>query len=1566
MNCLPLPKAGRVRHIIHLADTHIRTGDPDKSRYHEYSAVFENLCASIASMPSSALDQTVIVITGDIFHNKSRIESSGIKLFTQLINGLSKLAPTYIIQGNHDYRQDQVDIPDLISAFLTDTPLYDKNNVYYLNATGHYCAGDIGFGLVDIKETLLAGDTSGQVSELPPFPDPLSFPESIKTKIALFHGTIIQSTLQNYSESTTGYPLKWFDGYELLLLGDIHLRQIHNATPPAPTTTSYSYKGSRKRPVWAYPGSLNQQNYGELLFDHGYLHWDLEQKTVTPVNVQNPVGFVTAQCDSSTHEWYGYYKTRHPLRTLLEHPNIPSTLYVRTIGEPFAPSDTVALHTLANQYGIVLNITNKISDNVVPLLATTTTTANGQVAVENSTSDWIKYITDTQTQFCNETLLPWKQWLEHPETLSTPLPPPESNCAAHLLQKVKEKNDKVVKYAEQLTAAIDSKTTGNKRPVLQLQRVEWQWMLCFRDQNWFDFTTLTNNVAIINANNGYGKSSFLEIICLGLYGESIPSRTSKSHPSAIICKQKPKGQGAFITLHFIIEQCSYILHRTFEAVSSNTIKLQSKVTLSKVAQPPNKPEQIHSGKLAVNHWIEDHVGNMDTFLLSCMMTQNADHDFFSMKACDQITLLDKTMNLEPVTYLLDFLKQAQLAYTYIKDHMETHYHQHTSSVTETTLQRVQQEHTHSRDQLQKLENDVATIEQQLSSLPKLGVHLEERDLQQSPKSIQSKLDTLSLKAPPPPEISPTEAHRLEQEKTILDYKLSLLPTSARDYPITTTSAHLTQETLDVLAKQEPPKPSSSYTETPPPTSTTPPTLEELKEQLERLELTFQQLQTQQAQHLTTPPPTPEKTRVEYETWRMSLQPEEAATFDAGATTSPLPSRPPVPKETLVLYQHELAAARAVVAPEHHIWVPSSAADSTSNNVNIQECHRQLTEQWEKLHVHQAKVQTHLEHLCETYRYQQEHLTAIKTEYDLIKAELGAHHHRPRMTLQECQSWLQEYEDDIANEQATIAAFKEAEQALADIATYSQTLEKLEFQQCMTREELETLQARHADIPHNSDCWACQQQPWKLQIQHLTTRLAEIDTQLHEHRMSPPPTSSSELYHTYKQKLDSIQERRKHYSTILETREKAIHHERLLQQQHDLTTKLQNHQDIVEGTTADMTACQETLRQIHKEITCLQQPYRDIQYCFKNYKQWEEHASALATYLPLWQRYEAAYWHIALRDIEQYEQWQAEQKELEASVNKTRKDIHESKERYLSRQWTDWHQRYTASCYHVYTQQQATVSTALTDYKEYLEAMAVLNYWREVQTAAPIYKEKQKLAAALESTKEQRYKAQAHHTYLSQLVDEYTTEAREAEAITTYIKTLGDYIVAIQQLFQAFGGYRMWVYSNKILPRLVHECNQLVASITTPQRTLALKFSLSGTLASIQWTLQDGDNEIILTKASGFQRFIIGLAIRIVLSYIGASSINCRQLFIDEGFSACDAYHLKHMPNFIHGLIGRLYDTVLLVSHLEMIKDAADVEISIQRSHRQSTSTLQHGPRPNQTTRAGTATRRSRNKPQQSS
>ena len=108
---------------------------------------------------------------------------------------------------------------------------------------------------------------------------------NIKNKpiVALYHGTIngsINDTgyiIEDHNQHSTRFrKISDFDGYDMVLLGDIHKHQY-------------------LKPHIAYPGSLIQQNFGENLKEHGVLVWDILTKKSNFFPIQNNYGFITIQ-----------------------------------------------------------------------------------------------------------------------------------------------------------------------------------------------------------------------------------------------------------------------------------------------------------------------------------------------------------------------------------------------------------------------------------------------------------------------------------------------------------------------------------------------------------------------------------------------------------------------------------------------------------------------------------------------------------------------------------------------------------------------------------------------------------------------------------------------------------------------------------------------------------------------------------------------------------------------------------------------------------------------------------------------------------------------------------------------------------------------------------------------------------------------------------------------------------------------------------------------------------------------------------------------------------------------
>ena len=231
--------------IYHLADIHIR---PLK-RHNEYRIIFDKLYNKISEDPTNSL----IVICGDIVHEKDKITPELIILIQEFLTKLSYITDVVLFSGNHDLIENNLERTPNLEAL---TP--KLANIHYLKKTGSYEFGNIIFYLKSLEDNK-------------PFPLPL---QSNKYNIALYHGM-----LQEIGHSNGSYSTADFKHYDLTLLGDVHERQFLTDTI-------------------AYSGSLIQQNYGEDYNNHGFIKWHLEpdkQITHTIYNLENDYGFVNIE-----------------------------------------------------------------------------------------------------------------------------------------------------------------------------------------------------------------------------------------------------------------------------------------------------------------------------------------------------------------------------------------------------------------------------------------------------------------------------------------------------------------------------------------------------------------------------------------------------------------------------------------------------------------------------------------------------------------------------------------------------------------------------------------------------------------------------------------------------------------------------------------------------------------------------------------------------------------------------------------------------------------------------------------------------------------------------------------------------------------------------------------------------------------------------------------------------------------------------------------------------------------------------------------------------------------------
>ena len=245
---LPIEKVDR---IYHLSDIHIR----NVRRHKEYRSVFKKVYEEIGKNR----ENSVIYLGGDIVHAKLDMSPELIDLTSEFFTELANLCPLLVLPGNHDCNLNNKHRLDALSPIIK---ALDNPNLHYLKDSGVYKVGDVGFSVMSVFED---ANSYVKASEF-----------DLKTKIALYHGSVFGSQTDfGFILPNSDIDKDIFDGYDMVLLGDIHKRQYLN-----------------DEKTIAYPGSLIQQNFGED-FGKGFLVWDVDKRDSKFVNVPNDYGYYT-------------------------------------------------------------------------------------------------------------------------------------------------------------------------------------------------------------------------------------------------------------------------------------------------------------------------------------------------------------------------------------------------------------------------------------------------------------------------------------------------------------------------------------------------------------------------------------------------------------------------------------------------------------------------------------------------------------------------------------------------------------------------------------------------------------------------------------------------------------------------------------------------------------------------------------------------------------------------------------------------------------------------------------------------------------------------------------------------------------------------------------------------------------------------------------------------------------------------------------------------------------------------------------------------------------------------
>jgi len=247
----------KLRKIVHTADIHIRLF----KRHEEYREAFNTFYDQLRQ---TDLTDGVIVVAGDILHAKTDMSPEMVELASEFLRNLADIAPTLVIAGNHDLNLSNMNRLDSLTPIIKNL---NHPNLHYLKHSDVYQVADVDFAVCSILD------------DREQWPSVEECRKNAK-KIALYHGPVhgAQTDIK-YVITNRHVDVTTFEGYDIVLLGDIHKYQILQES----------------NPIIVYSSSLIQQNHGETVRNHGWCLWNVEDCTHTFHELPNAYGYYTLE-----------------------------------------------------------------------------------------------------------------------------------------------------------------------------------------------------------------------------------------------------------------------------------------------------------------------------------------------------------------------------------------------------------------------------------------------------------------------------------------------------------------------------------------------------------------------------------------------------------------------------------------------------------------------------------------------------------------------------------------------------------------------------------------------------------------------------------------------------------------------------------------------------------------------------------------------------------------------------------------------------------------------------------------------------------------------------------------------------------------------------------------------------------------------------------------------------------------------------------------------------------------------------------------------------------------------
>ncbi len=549
-----------IKSAIHIADIHIRL----TQRHVEYQDVFENLYKELKKAIQK--ESTILFIVGDIFHNKSDLSPECIDVASKFLKTCADILPTIVTGGNHDATLSNKNRMDSLSPIIDSL---EHDNLYYLYSSGVYR-----------YENLLINNYSIYDD---PTSDYIAYQDIKSThKLATDHHIVLFHGAMNNAITDIGYVIEnrtalpsMFDGHHIAMLGDIHKHQVLQ-----------EYNVEKQLPIITYVGSLIQQNHGENLLGHGFLHWNLEKRTFKHHELKNKHGFYTADVENG--------------KLISNIAELPSRVRLRVRSKNTVPSQLKeVVDKIVDRYDVLETTYQKVES------------VDEHNIISGKAFSNVETLTDVEYQ--NKLI----------ENFLT-----SKNSDKTLIKNIKKIN---LEFNKSLSTETMSRNIRWKPKLFEFEN-----MFSYGEGNVIDFNKLSGTVGLF-AENAAGKSSIMDCVSFCLF-----DKYSKGFKAAEILNVDKKSFNC--KFNFEIDGENYFVERIGIQSKSGSVKVS--VEFWKEDSSGNIVNLNGEARRNTNDNIRNYVGTYENFLLTVLCVQHKSLSFIDLGHSDRKDLLCQFMGMD--------------------------------------------------------------------------------------------------------------------------------------------------------------------------------------------------------------------------------------------------------------------------------------------------------------------------------------------------------------------------------------------------------------------------------------------------------------------------------------------------------------------------------------------------------------------------------------------------------------------------------------------------------------------------------------------------------------------------------------------------------------------------------------------------------------------------------------------------------------------------------------------------------------------------------------------------------